>query len=266
MIDLHTHVLPAIDDGPDDLEGSLELLRAAHTAGTRTVVATPHIDFQHGVDPDRVGTAVAALNIAAAEADVGVSVLPGAEIALSRLPELSDADLRGLSLGSGPYLLLEAPLTPGVSVSESDVFGLGVRGWSVLLAHPERSPALQRDPDRLRRLVAAGALCQITASALSGRFGAPARRYGLALLRDGLAHAVASDTHNLDRRPPDLVGALRGVGREVPGVEGQIRWLTREMPAAILTGMPLPERPALPARRGWRRLMSGVRERTVRAG
>ncbi len=127
----------------------------------------------------------------------------------------------------------------------------------MLLAHPERCPGFHRDPALLQGLVAQGALCSITAGALTGRFGSTVNRFALKLLREGLVHDVASDTHDTRRRSPE---SARTPGRSppsaFPGLEGQAKWLTEGVPAAILAGEPLPERPALPSR-GWRERVLG---------
>jgi protein-tyrosine phosphatase len=248
MIDLHTHVLPGLDDGPRDLDDALDLARAAVTLGTRRVVATPHIDSRFGVEPEELPAAVAALNAAYAEHGIDLEAVTGGEIATSRVRDLTDEQLEGLGLGGGPYLLIESPHTPAAVVTdiEAVIFDLQVRGHQILIAHPERSPVFQAQPDRLRRLVDGGALCSITAGSMKGRFGQTVRRFTVMLLREGLVHNVASDAHDDVRRPPGLLTGFETMESDVPGVAAQAEWLTEEMPAAILSGAPLPERPELP--------------------
>ena len=110
------------------------------------------------------------------------------------------------------------------------------RGHRVLLAHPERSPSFQRDPARLARLVEAGVLVQVTAGSLTGGFGSKVRGFTGDLLRDGLAHVVASDAH-------DAVRPAASPASAVPGLDGLREWMTELVPRAILDGTPLPERP-----------------------
>jgi protein-tyrosine phosphatase len=257
VIDLHTHVLPGIDDGPETIEGSLELARAALAAGTRTLVATPHINRAYGNDPPRVRDAADRLRERLAQEAVELELLTGGEISTGRLPRLSDEELGALRLGDGPYLLIEAPLTAGGAWQLTEIVERLIDdGHGVLLAHPERCPGLQRDPGLLRGLVARGALCSITAGALTGQFGRTVNRFALDLLREGLVHDVASDTHDTHRRPPDLREPLTSAATQLQGLEGQVKWLTQDAPAAILAGEPLPERPPLPSR-GWRERVLG---------
>ena len=256
VIDLHTHILPGIDDGPETVEGSLELARAAFAAGTRTLVATPHINRAYDVDPPRVREAAERLRDRLVQEGIELELLTGGEISTGRLPRLSDDELGALRLGDGPYLLIEAPLTSGAWQLTEIVERLIDDGHGVLLAHPERCPGLHRDPALLRGLVARGALCSITAGALTGQFGRTVNRFALELLREGLVHDVASDTHDTHRRPPDLSKPLASAATQLPGLDGQVKWLTEGVPAAILAGESLPERPALPSR-GWRERMLG---------
>jgi protein-tyrosine phosphatase len=249
VIDLHSHILPGLDDGPATMEGSLDLARAAVETGTRTILATPHINADPSIDPPRIAAALERLRAALAAAEIPLEVLPGGEIAIWRLADLDDATLRALALGGGPYLLVESPLAPVAGDFEPMVLDLHGRGHRVLLAHPERCPAFQRDPARLEALVRAGALVQLTAGSMTGDFGSTVRRFTLALLRDGLAHVVASDSHDTIRRPPGLQVGFPALEPELPGLSEHADWLTRLVPRAVLDGAPLPPRPALPVPR-----------------
>ena len=258
MIDLHCHLIPAIDDGPQTMEGALALARAASHAGTQTIVATPHIDHRWNVAPSDVTAGVSTVRAALEEAGIGLRVVAGGEIALPRLLDLTDAEREPLRLGGGPYLLLESPHTSAAGSFDSFLLDLRRRGEEIVLAHPERSPPFQRRPERLVSLVEAGILCSITAASVTGGFGRVVRSFALELLREGLVHNVASDSHDAARRGPDLRMPLAGLERDLPGVANQLDWLTVEAPAAILAGGPLPPRPSL--RRRFRdRVRRGVR-------
>jgi protein-tyrosine phosphatase len=246
VIDLHCHVLPGIDDGPGALDGALELAATAAGNGIATIVATPHVSWDYPAnDAARIGAAVAELNPALQAAGIPVTVLAGAEVALTRGADLSDDELRSLRLGGGPYLLLECPLSPSATGFEQGLWELRARGHQVLLAHPERSPHFQRDPGALERLAAEGVLAQVTAASLTGRFGREAQRAGLGWLAAGLVHNVASDAHSAHRRPPSIAAELTEAGLgEHAGA------LADALPAAILGGGALPAAPvARPPRR-----------------
>jgi protein-tyrosine phosphatase len=246
LIDLHCHLIPGLDDGPATMEETLALARAAVAAGTRTIVATPHIDHQWGVDPAQIEPGVVEVRSALAEAGIELEVLPGAEVALGRFVELSQEERDGLRLGDGPYLLLESPHTEAAGNFDSYVRQLLDRSEDVLLAHPERCPTFLRRPERLERLVNAGVLCSITSASVSGRFGSAVRALALDLLRRGMVHNVASDSHDAEKRGPGLREGLESAERELPGIGAHASWLTEEIPAAILAGTDLPARPPLP--------------------
>src|ERR671915_78987 len=159
MIDLHAHILPGLDDGPESLDAAVAM---AHLAAARTELA-------------------ARLR----EEDVALELLAGGEVSLGRLPELDDGRLREFALGGGPYVLLECPFSPVDGRMDEMVEDLQRRGFQVLLAHPERSPTFQRDPARLARLVERGALAQVTTGSFAGDFGEIARRAAAAMLEQG---------------------------------------------------------------------------------
>ncbi|HVE67724.1 MAG TPA: CpsB/CapC family capsule biosynthesis tyrosine phosphatase [Solirubrobacteraceae bacterium] len=260
MIDLHCHLLPGVDDGPPDLETSLALARAAAAAGTRTIVATPHIDTRWGVDPEGVPAAVDRIRDALRDAHIELDVRPGGEVSLTRMADLTPAALDAVRLGGGPYLLIESPhRDSGGAGFKAAAAQLLRRGERIVLAHPERCPGFQRRPDDVRRLVDAGIVCSITSSALLGRFGATVQTFALRLLREGLVHNVASDAHEPRRRGPELLAGLQAAERHLPGLLGQADWLTRAVPEAVLAGTPLPSRPELPARRSSLRRWLGRR-------
>ena len=118
-IDLHCHVLAGIDDGPDSLEGSVALARAAVAAGTTIVVATPHVSSRYQNDPSTITARVDELNRRLIAEGVPLQVLCGAEIALARLAHIEPDGLSGLTLGAGRSLLVEAPFAPSVNGLDS---------------------------------------------------------------------------------------------------------------------------------------------------
>jgi protein-tyrosine phosphatase len=239
MIDLHCHVLPGIDDGPETIEDSLELARTALTAGIGTLVATPHVNALTPNDAATIARLVGEVNQRLAEEQVDLQVVAGAEIAITQLAEIEPAEISRLGLGGGRWLLVEPPFSlvaPGLA---DIVLGLQREGHSVVLAHPERCPALHRDRSVVPKLAEAGVLMSITAGSLVGRFGSEVRRYALELARDQLVHNVTSDAHDSVKRPPGLADAL-----DETGLAPLADWLTREVPAAILSGAQIPQRPA----------------------
>jgi protein-tyrosine phosphatase len=238
LIDLHCHALPGIDDGPASVDEAVALLRAASVDGTTTVVATPHVSRRWQNTPEVIEAGVAKLRD-----ESPVVLLAGAEVTHEMALRLDDGVLARLCLGSSRCLLLETPLEPAIGPEfERCVDGLLERGYRVLLAHPERAPAIRDNPARLRALVDRGVLCSVTAGALAGGFGDAARWFGLELLRDGLVQSVDSDAHHATARPPGLTLGLRAAATVLPTLPAA--WLANDVPAALLADEPLPQRAA----------------------
>jgi protein-tyrosine phosphatase len=245
MFDLHAHILPAIDDGPATLEGSLDLARAAVEDGIELIAATPHVRHDYPTTADEMERAVAELREALADAEIPLEVRTGGEIALDHV-HLVPAELRRFGLGgSSRYLLVETPYAGWPFDIAERLFRLRAAGFTPVLAHPERNDEVQADPEaRLRSLVEMGALVQLTAASMDGRLGRRSRETGRRLLELGLAHLLASDAHAPAIRAVGLSAAAEAL--DDPALA---RWLTREAPAAILAGADLPPRPE--RRRRW---------------
>jgi protein-tyrosine phosphatase len=201
VIDLHCHPLPGIDDGPADLGAAVALARAAAELGMRTLVATPHIDHWWNVDPASLPERVATLQAALDAAGVAIEVRTGGEIALPRLPQLTEQELDGLSLGGGRHVLLEAPLTPDAGDFDALVLETLERR-PVLLAHPERCPAFLRAPERYERLLDEGVLGQVTAGSFTGQWGGTtARRWRAGSTGAGYTSSPPTPTTPTGARP-----------------------------------------------------------------
>jgi protein-tyrosine phosphatase len=245
VIDLHSHVLPGIDDGVRSLPAALDLLRAASEDGIERIAATPHVRDDWPTAPNDMERLVAEVNGAAREAAIPVEVLTGGELDLHWAADLEDDVLRRFGLGGNrSLLLLEFPYLGFPLQLAALVFDLQLRGFRIVLAHPERNADVQSDPERLRPLVDSGVVVQLTAASLDGRLGGAPRNTAKRLLDARLAHLVASDAHAPDVRSVGLTGAAAAAGDE-----SLARWLTVDVPEALLAGRELPERPEAPRRR-----------------
>ncbi len=244
MIDLHTHVLCGIDDGPADMVGSVAMAEMAVAEGVETVVATPHVRADHPrVVPREVPERAAELQSTLDRYELPLRVLPGGEVALAAALELSDDDLRAVTLGgNGAALLVETPHGPLPPLFEEHVDAVADRGYVVVLAHPELNPDLQADPDRLGRLVARGSLVQLTARSLREPRRSRARALAARALERGWAHVLASDAHSADWRTPRLGSQLDDARRAHGRLADVLAWSVTDAPAAILQG----ERPGAP--------------------
>lgn len=240
MIDLHSHVLPGLDDGTRDLDEALALCAAAADDGTRVLAATPHVRDDYPTTADEMEAALEALRAAGPPLDL----VPGAELDVAEI-ERPDAELARLGLGgSRDWLLVETPYLGWPLDFAERLFRLRMRGFRAVLAHPERNRDVQDRPELLEPLVAAGTLVQLTAASVDGRLGGAARRCSRTLLDRRLAHLIASDAHNPDVREAGLSTAVAAVGDK-----RLAWWLTVEVPGAILDGSEPPPRPEVGPRR-----------------
>jgi protein-tyrosine phosphatase len=239
VIDLHSHVLPGIDDGATDLEGSLEILRAAAEDGITKIAATPHVRDDYPTRPATMEQLVDEVNAAARAEGIPVEVLRGGELDLAMLDALDDAELERFGLGGNPrVLLLEFPYVGWPVDLRDRVFQLAARGYGVVLAHPERNAEIQEQPERLRPLVEAGVWIQLTAASVDGRLGRRPEACARELLDAQLAHLVASDAHAPAIRAVGMTSAAEAIGDDRLAA-----WLTAEVPRAIAGGSPVPPRP-----------------------
>jgi protein-tyrosine phosphatase len=254
MHDLHAHVLPGIDDGPADLAAAVEMARGAAADGVRVLAATPHCrrDFP-GVVPAELGRRVGELSEALAREGIELEIAQGGEADVYWAHGAAPEDLVAATYrGRGTDLLVETPYGAIPPVFEQLLFEIALRGVRILLAHPERSDAFRGDPRRLGAIVDRGVLVQVTASALAGPRRSRSRRFADTLIREGRAHVIASDSHGAHVPRPPLSAGLAAAERIDPV---RARWMVEDVPAAILSGDPLPPEPRPHARRPapWRR-------------
>jgi protein-tyrosine phosphatase len=212
--DLHFHLLPDVDDGPADLEASLELARAAVEDDTGLVVATPHVRMDLGItDAVEICARVHELEVELARAGIPLHVRPGGELGHEVTWRLRHAELELLAQGplEARWLLVETPF-PGIGEDfHAATAELRGRGFGVLVAHPERSADASLDGAAgLRREIEAGSLAQVNAQSLTGDHGEEARMAAWRLIRDGLVAVIASDAHG-PSRPPALGQARRAL-------------------------------------------------------
>lgn len=248
MVDLHTHVLPGIDDGASDVEEAIEIVRLIAADGARTIVATPHVRDDYPTTPEQMARTLRDLREAVAAAGIEVELLGGGEISLGSLALHDGEALARFGLGGNPgLLLLEFPDFGWPLSLAFECSRLLERGIVPVIAHPERNVALEKHVPELARLVSAGAVVQLTAASLDGRSGRATAARARQLLELELAHVVASDAHAPAVREGGLTAAAEAVGDELG------HWLTRLAPAALLSAAPLPPRPA-GQRRRWTRI------------
>jgi protein-tyrosine phosphatase len=247
VIDLHSHVLPGLDDGAADLDEAVAICRAAAEDGIEVLAATPHVRDDYPTTPDQMEAALAAVRAAAGDS---VRLVSGGAIDLAQLDRPREELARFALAGNPTYLLVETPYGGWPLDLPEKLFRLLAEGITPVLAHPERNAEVQQRPELLESIVAGGTLVQLTAASIDGRMGGRARSCAATLLERNLAHLVASDAHAPSLRAIGMSAAVEALGDEALG-----HWLTVDVPRAILERGALPPRPraARPRRRFFRR-------------
>lgn len=218
-VELHFHLLPGVDDGPRSPEESVALAVAAVRDGTRTVVATPHVNRDCIGDPAEIPERVRELAGRLTRERVRLEVRPGGELAHYMVQQLSDRQLEAIAQGppGRRWVLLEAPFEGLGDSFTAAADELRDRGFAVVVAHPERAQATGGTAGALEHELSAGSALQLTCWSLAGLYGEQARRSALSLA--GLPRVViASDAHGGERLPAMRLGldALSGAGHPDP--------------------------------------------------
>jgi protein-tyrosine phosphatase len=233
--EIHFHILPGVDDGPATMEESLELARLAVRDGTRTVVATPHVRADFLTDVHELPHRVRELNARLRLEGIPLDVVQGAEVGPEMIHGFDDRALEQVAVGppGARWVLLEPPFTSLAGALDAAA-ELRERGYSVVLAHPERSAGVLSSGCRLlRQELAAGSLAQISVSSLMGHHGPEAQVAAQHLIDMRLAHFLASDAHS-PKRPPALgpaMDALLAGGRTFADARRMVETGPRELVA-----------------------------------
>lgn len=259
MIDLHSHILPGIDDGSKSLDMSLDMARIAVDDGIRLMACTPHI--YPGLYPNhKAGITAArdALQAALDEHGIALQLTTGADVHL--VPGL----IEGLRSGTVPslhdtrYVLIEPSHHVAPPRFAESVFQLVVAGYVPVITHPERLKWVDTHFQILVDLTRQGAWMQVTAGALTGMFGSRPKYWAERFLGDGLTHILATDAHSSGGRVPVLSEA-RAVAEKLLGRE-EAQQLVEGRQTSLMSNLPPSEVAPLPARkassgRGWRTLL-----------
>jgi protein-tyrosine phosphatase len=205
MIDLHCHILPGLDDGASTLAASLQMASALVEDGVKVVACTPHIlpGLYKNSGP-HIRQAVADLQQRINEKGIPLRLVTGADNHVT--PDFVEQLKRGelLSLADSRYVLVEPPHHVAPPRLRELFFELVVAGYVPVLTHPERLTWINSHYESIRQLVQAGVWLQLTAGSLAGAFGKNARYWSERMLEDGVVHILATDAHDISRRPPNL--------------------------------------------------------------
>jgi len=201
MIDLHCHILPGIDDGAQTVEDSLDMAKQAVSEGIHTIMATPHHkNGKYINEKNDILCQVSSLNKNFLKENIPLTLLPGQETRI--YGELLEDYRNGkiMPLNHNKYIFVEFPSSQVPRFTERLLYDIHSEGLTPIIVHPERNSRLMQDPDILYNLVNKGAITQVTASSLTGRFGKKIKKFSFDLINANLTHIIASDAHNISGR------------------------------------------------------------------
>jgi len=237
MIDLHSHILPGIDDGAADLSVSLAMARAFVADGVSVAACTPHIlpGLYANTGPD-IRKAIDQLQQSLDREQIPLRLATGADNHI--VPNFVDGLRSGhlLSLADSRYVLVEPPHHVAPPRLEDLFFNILVAGYIPILTHPERLTWINTHYETIQRLVRGGVWMQITAGSLAGAFGRNARYWAERMLDEGCVHILATDAHDVLRRPPNLSQGRELAAKRVGDIEAYNLVLAR--PEGVLSNKP----------------------------
>ncbi len=241
MIDIHHHCLPGVDDGPHEWDEAVDMCRMAADEGIETIIATPHVlrGRWRTAPPAELTERIEMLREKTGDRP---RLLLGSEYFFAHdMAEVLRAGNAIVPLAGSRYVLIELASNSIPPLIEQPLYRIQLEGWIPIIAHPERNLVLQSRPELVVDLINHGARMQLTAGSLTGDFGPEAQRAAESWLRLGRVHFVATDAHNLVRRPPRPRRALEAlkniVGTDVADA------LTRRNPLAVVENRGLPYEP-----------------------
>ncbi|MGR9545891.1 tyrosine-protein phosphatase [Priestia megaterium] len=216
MIDLHCHILSGIDDGALNDEVSIKMAREALLEGIHTIVATPHHQNGRYLNEKKdIVQYVQKLNELLKKEKIPLTILPGQEIRLyGEILDDYQADKILTLNDTGKYLFIEFPSSQVPHYAEQLLFDIQSKGLIPIIVHPERNSRLLAEPDLLYKFITNGALAQVTAGSVTGRFGKKIKNFSHQLIQSNLVHFVSSDAHNLEGRSFYMREALEAIESE----------------------------------------------------
>lgn len=240
FLDLHTHILPGVDDGAQTVEDSLQMLRNAAASHVAAVVATPHsnvLPHWENYDCEAFRGRLLQLRQLAAREGIPVQIIAGAEVRVTEeLPELL-RQKKIMSINAGVYLLAEFAPWDAPDFMLEQLEKIRDRGYIPLIAHPERYGAVCRSPSLVGDWLEMGCHIQMTAGSILGKFGPEARKAAEYLLRNNMTACVASDAHGVRRRTNFLMEVYDHLSLKYG--KGFAQALLWETPLRICAGEPL---------------------------
>ncbi len=241
MIDIHSHILPDVDDGSQSFEESVEMLQVAKNDGVEAMVATPHVFSHLGKvkDVEKFRNIFSEFKKKTDDLDLGIKIISGSENYFvsdlrEKLREFPDV----LSINNSDYFLLEFPMNFIFPGTKEFIYNILNDGHIPVICHPERNTNIQANPSILYEFLVAGALVQLDSGSVRGDFGCDAKDSANTLLKNNLVHSIASDCHDVGLRPPGL-SSIKKILNWME--EDKIKLFLEDVPEAIINNEGIPD-------------------------
>ena len=233
MWDFHSHILPFLDDGAEDIEEAIAMAKIAVQEGIDTIVATPHyIAVEQELSKEIVIKSIEKITNILREGKIPLKILPGMEV-FGEWKILEKIDQgKVLSLNHTRYILIELPMHHIPEDTEDLFYELRLRGFTPILAHPERYVEIQEDPNLLIDWIQGGVLTQVNATSLTGVLGQAAQETARILVNHHMVHILGTDAHTSRRRSPRMKEAIKHINQLVDSAEAHL--ILEEYPRKIL--------------------------------
>lgn len=210
MIDIHSHILPDLDDGSESIEMSLNIARQYIENGINKVIATPHhISGADNASREEILIKIEELRKELFRAAIPLEVYPGNEVMASNSIPEDIIEKKICTLNNSKYVLIELPLNNMPLYMESLIYNILIKGYVPIIAHPERNVDITRDPNIMHRFIELGALAQLNILSLEGFYGSKVKYTAETLLREQIYDFVATDTHSDRHRSPNIKKPLK---------------------------------------------------------
>lgn len=236
MVDIHCHILPEVDDGAKTWDIAVAMCKMAKQDGIEHIVASPHANDEFVYDRTKHQERLARLKEVSG-ANLEFSLGCDFHLSYDNIRAVLD-DPGKYCIGNTRYLLVEFSDFSVPPNTGDLLLNISAHGITPIITHPERNPIFQRSPKMVEEFWDNGALVQVTANSMTGRWGRTAKKMAESLIKKGMVHVLATDAHNCESRPP-ILSEAREVVRKMAGEESA-QAMVDSNPRAIVSGEPIP--------------------------
>jgi protein-tyrosine phosphatase len=216
MVDIHSHILPGVDDGSKSMEQTIQMLQIAHKEGIDCIIATPHYKINcNNPDIEELKGKLLLVMDEAKKIDEKFDVKLGNEIYYSNTIFEHLNEGKALTLANTRYVLVEFSTTEAYQNIKQGLHQLLMNGYLPVLAHVERYDCLYRNYQGIYKLIGLGAYMQMNISSLNGRLWSKRTKFCRKLIKYGLVHLLATDTHSDSERSPTTSKGIAVLRKQV---------------------------------------------------